>query len=453
MDLKGKSVLVVGAGKSGIAVASFLACKGACPVLTDNKPVEAFNGSLDHLLKEGVKFSLGSYPEITRELFDIVIVSPGVPLTVPPVVIAKEKGIPVMGELELAWRFCKAPVVAITGTNGKTTTTTLVGEIFKNAGYRTLVAGNIGTPLIEAVQQFGVEDMVVAEVSSFQLETICTFRPRVGALLNITPDHLDRHGTVQEYARVKAGIFSNQEPEDFAVINYDDPVTADLSLKGKGQVIFFSRRHNLERGVFVHGNKIAARLTGGEFIEILPVEEIAIPGAHNLENALAATACGLAMGVKPEVIALTLREFPGVAHRLELVDEIDGVKYINDSKGTNPEASIKALEAYEAPIVLIAGGRNKGSDFSLLAGKIREKAKAVIILGECAEDLARAVKNAGCSRVLMANGFREAVLLAHKEAGEGDIVLLSPACASWDMFKNYEERGDLFKRVVHDLRG
>jgi len=453
MNLKGKSVLVVGAGKSGTAVALFLARMGAFPVLTDNRPEEAFDESLDYLLEKGVKFSLGSYPEITRELFNLVIVSPGVPLTVPPVVIAKEKGIPVMGELELAWRFCEAPVVAITGTNGKTTTTTLVGEIFKNAGYRTLVAGNIGTPLIEAVQQYGTEDMVVAEVSSFQLETISTFRPRVGALLNITPDHLDRHGTVQEYARVKAEIFSNQEPEDFAVINYDDPVTADLSLKGKGQVIFFSRRHNLERGVFVHGNKIAARLTGEDLIEIIPVEEVAIPGAHNLENALAAAACSLALGVKPEVIAKTLREFPGVAHRLELVDEINGVKYINDSKGTNPEASIKALEAYEAPIVLIAGGRNKGSDFSLLAGKIKEKAKAVIILGECAEDLARAVKNAGCGRVLMAKDFREAVLLAHQEAGQGDIVLLSPACASWDMFKNYEERGELFKQVVHDLRG
>ncbi|MTI85248.1 MAG: UDP-N-acetylmuramoyl-L-alanine--D-glutamate ligase [Firmicutes bacterium] len=453
MHLKDKSILVVGAGKSGTAAASFLAGKGARPVLTDTRPVEAFNGTLEHLREQGVVFSLGSCPKITAALFDLVVVSPGVPLTVPPVVKAQEAGVPVIGELELAWRFSKAPVVAITGTNGKTTTTSLVGEIFKDAGYRTLVAGNIGIPLVDMIEDYGPQDMVVAEVSSFQLETTTSFRPRVGAVLNITPDHLDRHGSMEEYIKAKANTFSYQEQGDYAVLNYDDPITRDLSKWARGQVIFFSRRHSLERGVFVHREKIVARLETGETTEILPVSELALPGAHNLENALAAVASSLAMKVKAEVIAHTLQTFAGVAHRLELVGEINGVMYINDSKGTNPEASIKALEAYEAPIVLIAGGRNKGSDFKALAGKIKEKAKAVVVLGESAEDIAEAAKAAGCNRVLRVKDFREAVLLAQREAGAGDIVLLSPACASWDMFKSYEERGNLFKQVVNDLRG
>lgn len=453
MNLRDKSVLVVGAGKSGTATARFLAGKAACPVLTDIRQAGEFNGSLDDLKEQGVTTCLGFYPEVAPGLFDLVVVSPGVPLSVPPVVQAKEAGIPVIGELELAWRFTRSPVVAITGTNGKTTTTTLVGEIFKQAGYRTLVAGNIGTPLVDMVEGYGLEDMVVAEVSSFQLETTTSFRPRVGVILNLTPDHLDRHGSMEAYARAKARIFACQRPEDFTVLNYDDFMTRDLSSQTPAQVIFFSRRHNLERGVFVRQGKIAARLVDDSMVDILPLSKVAIPGAHNLENALAAVACGLAMGVEPGVLAHTLQTFPGVPHRLEFVGEINGVRYINDSKGTNPEASIKALEAYDAPIVLIAGGRNKGSDFSSLARKIKEKAKSVIVLGECSGELAAAVKEAGCTRVLRAKDFRDAVLLAHQEAGPGEIVLLSPACASWDMFKNYEERGDLFRQVVQNLRG
>lgn len=447
------SVLVVGAGKSGTAAARFLAGKGARPVLTDNKPAGNFNGSLDYLREQGVKMVLGSYPEVAPGRYDIVVVSPGVPLTVPPVVQAKEAGIPVIGELELAWRFTRSPVVAITGTNGKTTTTALVGEIFQKAGYRTLVAGNIGVPLADMVENYGPGDMIVAEVSSFQLETTTSFRPRVGAILNLTPDHLDRHGSMEEYARAKTKIFAYQGPEDRAVLNYDDPSVKKLSPLVPGQVIFFSRRHSLEKGVFVHKERIVFKLANEDPVDILPASEVAIPGAHNLENALAAAACGLAMGVSPETIALALRTFQGVPHRLEFVGEINGVRYINDSKGTNPEASIKALEAYNDPIILIAGGRNKGSNFSRLAQKMKEKARVVIVLGECAEELAAKAREAGCTRVLKAEGFRDAVLMAHKEAKPGEIVLLSPACASWDMFKNYEERGDCFRKIVHDLGG
>lgn len=453
MELKNKPVLVIGAGKSGMATAGFLAGKGARPVLTDMRPEESFGGSLAGLREQGVSTVFGSYPEVTPGLYDLVVVSPGVPLTVPPVVQAREAGIPVTGELELAWRFTCSPVVAITGTNGKTTTTTLVGEIFKEAGYRTLVAGNIGTPLVDVVENYGPEDIIVAEVSSFQLETTTSFRPHVGAILNLTPDHLDRHGSMEEYTKAKAKIFAFQQPGDFTVLNYDDPLTRNLSAGSPGQVIFFSRRHTLERGVFVYQGKIVARLVDDNILEVLPISRVAVPGAHNLENALAAVACGLAMGVEAGVLARTLQIFPGVPHRLELVGEINGVRYINDSKGTNPEASIKALEAYDVPIVLIAGGRNKGSDFTCLAQKIKEKVKSLIVLGECAEELAYAVKEAGLRRVFRAEKFRDAVVMAHKEARPGEIVLLSPACASWDMFKSYEERGDLFRQLVQNLRG
>lgn len=453
VNFKNKPVLVLGAGKSGIATSCFLAGKGAAVVLADMKPEDAFDNGLDDLHQLGVKTVFGSYPEITPDLYQLVVASPGVPLTVPPVVKAKALGIPVTGELELAWRFTRSPVVAITGTNGKTTTTALLGEMFKHAGRKTLVAGNIGTPLVDLVENYGPEDIIVAEVSSFQLETTSSFQPRVGAVLNLTPDHLDRHGTMENYTAAKTKIFEYQRPSDFTVLNYDHSLTANLGHKSPGQVIFFSRQHILKKGVFVYRGEIVARLFDDQMQVILPVSEVAIPGAHNLENALAAVACALAIGLEATVAAESLQMFAGVPHRLEFAGEINGVRYINDSKGTNPEASIKALEAFDDPIILIAGGRNKGSDFTSLARKIKEKVKAVIVLGESAGELARAARENGCGRVLRIKELREAVLLAHQEARPGEIVLLSPACASWDMFSSYEERGNLFKQVVQDLGG
>lgn len=446
MELKNKKILVIGAGRSGLAVTAFLAGKGARVTLTDIKGADKL-GDTGEGLPRGAELCLGNYPRVTGGSFDLLVVSPGVPLTVEPVAAARDLGIPVMGELELAFQFSKAPFVAITGTNGKTTTTSLVGEIFRDAGFKTLVAGNIGLPLVTGVEQYIPEDIVVAEVSSFQLETTAGFRPRVGVILNITPDHLDRHGSMTAYIAAKARVFVNQDQGDYTVLNYDDPETRALEGLSPGKVIFFSRRHILEEGVFVQDGNITAAING-KIIPVLPAAELQIPGAHNLENALAAVACALVLGVAPESLANTLRKFSGVAHRLEPVTEINGVKYVNDSKGTNPDASIKALEAFDQPIVLIAGGKNKGNDFAVFASKVRERARVLVVLGQCAAELEAAAKKAGCTTVLRAGAFPEAVELARQAARPGEIVLLSPACASWDMFNSYEERGDLFKELV-----
>ncbi|MGQ9512212.1 UDP-N-acetylmuramoyl-L-alanine--D-glutamate ligase [Thermodesulfitimonas sp.] len=447
MDLKNKKVLVIGAGKSGLAAARFLREKGAVVTLADIKPAAEQEAAA---AGAGVTTFFGGYPPAAGH--DLLVVSPGVPLTVAPVVEARQAGIEVIGELELAYRFARAPIVAITGTNGKTTTTALTGEIFRRAGRRTLVAGNIGLPLVAAVTDYGPGDIIVAEVSSFQLETIQSFRPRVAVIINITPDHLDRHGSIEAYAAAKARIFSNQKQDDVTVLNFDDPLVAALAGQSPAGVLFFSRRHNLKAGAFVREEKIVLSRDGA-VVPVCGVDEIALPGAHNLENALAAAAAAWSLGVPASVIAATLREFKGVAHRLEFVAEINGVRYVNDSKGTNPDAAIKALEAYREPIVLIAGGRNKGSDFGAFAKKIKEKVRVLVVVGESAEAIAAAARAAGVTGIRHARDFREAVYLARDAARPGDVVLLSPACASWDMFRNYEERGELFKRLVREIAG
>lgn len=435
-----------------MAVSSFLTGKGALVTLTDAKDAGSFLPGVDTLVPSGVELVLGHYPPVEPASYDLVVVSPGVPLSVPPVARARALNIPVIGELELAYSFATAPLVAITGTNGKTTTTSLVGQIFRDAGIRTLVAGNIGQPLITEVENYCLDDVIIAEVSSFQLETVINFRPHVAAILNITPDHLDRHGSMEGYIRAKARIFANQKENDYTILNFDDPLTRDLAAHCPGKVIFFSRRHNLESGVFIHDGQIIVKDQQMTY-PILPAKEVGIPGGHNLENALAAVACAWIMGVKEHQLAYTLRNFPGVPHRLEFVAEINGVRYINDSKGTNPDASIKALEAYEQPIVLLAGGKNKGNDFTAFARRVKEKVRVLVVLGQCAEEIESAARAAGVEHILRAEGFPEAVLMAHRMARPGDVVLLSPACASWDMFKSYEERGELFKKIVRELAG
>jgi UDP-N-acetylmuramoylalanine--D-glutamate ligase len=451
LELRGKRVLIVGAGQSGTAVAGFLAGKGARIVLADTRRNEEFGGQLDYLQAGGVDLVLGRYPDAVGQNFDLVVMSPGVPLNIQPVRQAEEAGIPVIGELELAYRYARAPVVAITGTNGKTTTTTIIGEIFRDAGYRVLVAGNIGLPLIAEVESYGLQDIIVAEVSSFQLETVHDFRPRVAVVLNLTPDHLDRHGNMAGYAAAKSRVFMNQRKGDFLILNYDDPMTREMGIKSKGEVIFFSRRHTLEdKGVFVHNNAITV-YRRGTARPVMDTGALRIPGAHNLENALAAVAAGYVMGVPEESMANTLAGFSGVAHRLEFVAEIGGVKYINDSKGTNPDASIKAVEAFRGPLVLIAGGKNKGNDFTEFTRRAFPKTRAMVVLGQCAGEMAEAAARAGIENILRAESFREAVLLARSAAREGDIVLLSPACASWDMFRNFEERGNMFKQIVREM--
>ncbi len=451
MHLTGQKILVIGAGRSGIAASNFLSQKGAQVELTDIKSRQEFEAGLEAFLNDGIKLTLGSYPSIDSGSYGMVVPSPGVPLEILPIVKAREFGIPVVGELELAYQFAGSPIIAITGTNGKTTTTTLTGEVFKAAGYRTLVAGNIGLPLIGEVEKYSAGDVIVAEVSSFQLETTAFFKPQVGVILNITPDHLDRHVDMEGYIASKAKIFGNQTAQDYTVLNFDDPLTNNLASTCPGSVIFFSRLHKLTRGVFVQDNWIVIRWDEKSH-PVLPVDELGIPGPHNLENVMAAAACCWVRGVDVDVLARVLREFKGVAHRLEFVAEIDGVSYINDSKGTNPDATIKALQSYSKPIVLIAGGRNKGNDFNELSVLIREKARAVVVIGESASDIRHAVENQGGPEVYLAGDLPEAVRAASRIARPGDVVLLSPACASWDMFRNYEERGDLFKQAVMELK-
>jgi UDP-N-acetylmuramoylalanine--D-glutamate ligase len=453
MHLNDMKVLVVGAAKSGLAAVEFLMQKRATVTLTDAKSIDALGEVVQQLATKGVQLALdGQYPDPVKEGYHFLVVSPGVPLTVPPVAQAYAAHIPVIGELELAYRFNEAPIIAITGTNGKTTTTTLVGEICKATGLKTLVAGNIGLPLISQVEEYQPGDMIVAEVSSFQLETILTFRPRVAAILNITPDHLDRHGTMESYIKAKTNIFSNQVPTDYTILNYDDPNTAALAQQSLGRVIFFSRQHTLETGVYIHNGNIVVKMDGIT-TEIISVSKLNIPGGHNLENALAAVACCFVLGISAETIKNTLSSFKGVVHRLETVAEINGVQYVNDSKGTNPDASIKALEAYQQPIVLIAGGLGKGNDFTGIAKVIKERVRLLILLGKDAAVIEQAVRQQGFTNLINVKEFSEAVKVASQEAQPGEVVLLSPACASWDMFKSYEERGDLFRELVLKLRG
>lgn len=450
MNWPGCKVLVVGLGKSGIAAASILAGLGARVIACDKavkSPTE-----LQELHDKSVELILGSYPSVAELKPDLVVTSPGVPSWEPPLKEARQLGIPLWGELELAYRLLPtgSTVVGITGTNGKTTTTALTGQMLKDAGYPVVVAGNIGTPLVAEVVKAQSGQYFVCEVSSFQLETTEVFRCQVAAILNITPDHLDRHGTFEEYVNVKARLLTRQQGEDFSVLNFDDPVVRDLKDRAKAQVIFFSRQRKVDKGAFVEEGWLYLDLGDGAR-PLCRVEELSLKGAHNLENSLAAAAVAGILGVPPSRLAHTLRSFPGVPHRLELVAEIKGVKYINDSKGTNPEATIKALDAYPHPLILIAGGKNKGSDFSLLAQKMRERVKHLILLGEAAPALKRAAEDAGVGSIFMVPDLQEAVFKAHSLAETGDIVLLSPACASWDMFKNYEERGNLFKSLVRSL--
>ncbi|MGI6144785.1 MAG: UDP-N-acetylmuramoyl-L-alanine--D-glutamate ligase [Clostridia bacterium] len=451
MKISGKSFLVIGAARSGKAVVEFLIEQGALVYLNDLKKREDFKeDTLGFLEKMGVQLILGEHADIRELQPDYLIVSPGVPFTIPPLVEAKKLGIPVWSEIELAWRNTQAPLVAVTGTNGKTTTTALLGQIFADSGRKVFVGGNIGVPFISEARKLAAEDVAVLEVSSFQLETTENFRPQLAVILNITPDHLDRHDTYEGYKEAKKKIFCNQKGNDCLILNYDDAETRNLARLAKGRVLFFSQQHILNEGFYVSNGWIVVK-NKGQIIPVLKVEDLGIKGSHNLENALAAATAGWLMGVSVESLAQSLKTFPGVPHRLERVLTYQGVTYINDSKGTNPDASIKALEAYEQPIVLLAGGKSKGSDFLPFAQKIKERVKELVLLGQAASEIEEALKKVGYSRYQHAASFPEAVKLASQLAEEGDIVLLSPACASFDMFDNYEQRGDVFKELVQQL--
>ena len=442
----GQKVLVIGAARSGLASAEFLAKQGNQVILTDMKQQE----SMADLAQLGVSFLWGVQPDVASLEPDYIVMSPGVPLSIPPVVYAKAHNIPVIGELELAYRSCKAPFVAITGTNGKTTTTTLTGELLKKTGRNVFVGGNIGVPLASYAADLSQDDVVVAEVSSFQLESIDTFAPHLALMINLTPDHLDRHGNMETYLACKANIFANQTEQDYLILNYDDAALRSLAGTSKGKVLFFSQKHILEEGVYLDGQDVVLRLNE-EAVVICREDEIAIKGKHNLENAMGAILLAYLSGVSVEDIRQVLMQFQGVAHRLEPVRSYNGVLYVNDSKGTNPDSTIKAIEAYDNPLVLILGGLNKGSDFAQLAALVKARVRRAVVLGEAKDSIIQALQQAGFEHYTAADTFEEAVRVAAAQAEQGDVVLLSPACASWDMFKSYEERGDLFKQIVNSL--
>ena len=442
----GEKVLVIGAARSGLAGAEFLAKQGTEVVLTDMKQAV----QVDNLAELGVSFVWGEQPDVEAIKPDYIVMSPGVPLTIPPVKYAKEHGIPVIGELELAYRNCKAPFAAITGTNGKTTTTTLIGELMKKTGRQVFVGGNIGVPIITYADKLQEEDIVVAEVSSFQLETVESFCPHLALMINLTPDHLDRHGDMAGYLAAKARIFENQKESDYLVLNYDDEALRELAPQSRGKVIFFSQKHKLEEGVYLDGSQVMLALNG-ESLFICNADEIAIKGKHNLENAMGAIVFAYLSGVCAEDIRDVLMTFQGVEHRLEPVRTLNEVLYINDSKGTNPDSTIKAIEAYDRPIVIILGGKNKGVPFTELAGLVKERVKKAVLVGQAKEELAEALDAADFNDYVRTESFEEAVTKAAELAEPGDIVLLSPACTSWDMFSSFEERGRLFKKLVMEL--
>jgi UDP-N-acetylmuramoylalanine--D-glutamate ligase len=441
-------VLVVGLGKSGVASALFLKSRGASVTVSDTKPEAELRDEILLLLDRGVTVETGGHGDRTFRGQDLIVVSPGVPFDAPQLVQARNLGEQVIGEIELAAQFLPGPIVAITGANGKTTTTSLAGEIIKAGNLPVLVGGNIGTPAISFVEQAGPETWTVLEVSSFQLETIVTFRPRIAVILNITPDHLDRHKTFANYTDAKARIFENQHQDDFTVLNADDHTTAGLAGRTRAQLFWFSRKKEIERGAFARASHIYFR-DGSTESEIMPLAEIPLKGAHNLENVLAGISIGMLAGCPPRQIRESVRNFKAVEHRLEFVATVAGVDYYNDSKATNVDATIKALESFPANIHLILGGKDKGSDYTVLNELLRQRVKRVYTIGAAAAKIESQIQ--GAAEILPAETLENAIRRASELAVTGDVILLAPACASFDQFKSYEHRGQVFKETVHSL--
>lgn len=452
MKLENKRVLVVGMARSGVAAAELLMHHGAIPVLSDMKKEDTFGDELDVLRGTACDFRLGEDAVKLLTEVDGLVISPGVPIDAPVVLNARERGMFVVGELELAWSLMQGEVLAISGTNGKTTTTTLLGKIFENAGRITHVAGNIGYPLSAVALKSKHDDIVVVEVSSFQLESVKTFHPRVAALLNISEDHLNRHGTMAQYIKLKQRIFENQHERDIGVLNMDDPALLKMAPKLKSRVAFFSRTQPVENGAFIEDGKIVWQWDGVRK-PICGAEQILIPGPHNLENALAATAMASAMGVPAPVIRHTLQSFTGVEHRIEKVRVFEGVSYINDSKGTNVDSTIKAVQSMKAPTVLLLGGYDKHTDFTPLCHEIIASGRIsnVVVMGQTAKQIREQLEEAGYAGITRAYSLEDAVDKARGLAVSGGNVLLSPACASFDMFRDYEHRGAAFKELVNKL--
>ena len=447
MELRKKRVLVVGLARTGVATALFCARHNAIVSATETRSENELGDAAAQLREAGVALEFGGHTERMFLAQDLVIPSPGVPADDAFLRLARSKGITVWSEIELAYRFLEGKLIGITGSNGKTTTTTLVHHILRAGAVDAYLAGNVGTPLIGEVEKMKAGSVAVAELSSFQLELIEKFRPNIGALLNLTPDHLDRHKTMEAYAAAKARIFENQTELDAAILNADDAASARYAPK-KAQVFWFSRLKTVKQGACLNGDDIVVVHHGKED-RVMKAVEIPLAGAHNLENVLAAVLMARLAGVDTETIAAAVKNFPGVEHRLEFVTEIDGVKYYNDSKATNVDATLKALDAFPGRILIVLGGKDKGSDYSVLQKPLREKAILALLIGAAAEKIESQI--AGSVAIERAGTLERAVEAASLAARAGDVVVLAPACASFDQFRNYEERGRVFKELVRGL--
>jgi UDP-N-acetylmuramoylalanine--D-glutamate ligase len=446
-DVSGKRILVIGIARTGVATSLFCARHGAIVTAIDTRKESELAEHAAKLRSHNISLKLGGYSLEILSGHDLVIPSPGVPADSEILKAARGQKIPVWSEIELADRFLNGRLIGITGSNGKTTTTSLIEHILKNAGFDTLLAGNIGTPLIDVVEKTTDRTVTVAELSSFQLELIETFRPNISVFLNLSPDHLDRHGSMEAYAAAKARIFEKQTAADFAILNADDPASTPYA-PSKPKVFWFSRKQRVAQGAFLRGEEIVFRHDGKEEL-ILKQSEIPLPGAHNLENVLAAVAATCLAGASPTQIANAIRTFAGVEHRLEFVAEHNGVRYYNDSKATNVDATLKALDAFSGRIFIILGGKDKGSDYTVLQTLLRQKAILALLIGAAAQKIESQI--AGSIAIERAGTLERAVEVASHAAHSGDIVLLAPACASFDQFENYEHRGRVFKQLVHEL--
>jgi UDP-N-acetylmuramoylalanine--D-glutamate ligase len=452
MDLQGRKTLVLGAGKSGVASAKFLAANGATVALYDKKAVENWTEEARSLKTEKIGLLSGQIPSWLLDQIDLVVISPGVPTNTVPARYVDRKDGEVIGEVELAYRFLKGRIVGITGSNGKTTTTALIGELLKNSGIPTQIGGNIGTPLLSLAETSQEDGWTVAELSSFQLETIKDFRPTVAVALNVTPNHLDRYDFFSDYAAAKHRLFMNQTAEDVAILNADDEITASWATGLKANVVLFSTARELDEGLFLRGRDLICRANGKEKI-LTTRDAMNLRGMHNIQNVLASLAAGLACGASPDSMRETIRDFKAVEHRLEFVAEIEGVKFYNDSKATSVDAALKALEALSeeaGEIILILGGRGKNAPYEPLAELIEKKVRHLVLIGEDADNIESQLKKS--AEIIRADSLEDAVSKSFSNAEIGDSVLLAPACASFDMFKSFEERGTVFKKQVQSLK-
>ena len=447
MELSGKNIVIVGVARTGIATTRFVLERGARVTVSEAKPAAQLPAEALELAQQGVLFETGGHQPKTLLSADLIVVSPGVPLDIAPLREAENSGIEIISEIELAYRFLQTPLIAVTGTNGKTTTTSLLGELFRHSGKKVFVGGNIGTPLIAYVSGAQDSDFVIAEISSFQLEGIKLFRPFISVLLNITEDHLDRYRSFAEYSAAKGRIFLNQTENDIAILNYDDPQVRALDQAIRAQKVFFSTRRPLSEGIFYNGT-LHLRLRGED--THIAIDGALLAGIHNIESMMAAAAVGFMCGLPLQSMQQSLVRFSGLKHRMELVDEIRGVSFYNDSKATNVGAVVKSLESLPAPLVLIAGGKDKGGSYAPLQSLLREKVKLLVLLGE-ARDRMRAELWHDVETV-MTGSLDEAVHTAFSRSEAGDTVLFSPACSSFDMFTSYEHRGACFKELVSALK-